>query len=55
MVLAQFERLKKDSDELDIYAQKLKERGQIELAKKISIKRNFILQSMKGLQPQNST
>jgi hypothetical protein len=54
MVLAQFERLKKDSDELNIYAQKLKERGQIELAKKISLKRNYVLESLERLQPQNS-
>jgi hypothetical protein len=42
MVYAQIERLKKDSNELDIYARKLLKRGHESRAQKILQKRDFI-------------
>jgi len=46
MVYAQIERLKKDSNELDIYARKLEKKGQVSRAKKILQKRDFILKRL---------
>ena len=46
MVSAQVERLRKDSDELEIYAQKLEKKGQTQRANKIKKKREFILRSL---------
>jgi len=42
MVLAQLERLQKDSNELEIYAKKLEKKGELQRAKKIQKKREFI-------------
>ena len=42
MVLAQLERLQKDSNELEIYAKKLEKKGELNRAKKIKKKREFI-------------
>jgi len=58
MVLAQLERLKKDSEELDIYAKRLEKKGHIQRADKIKQKRNFVLKTMESLygnQLQNPT
>lgn len=46
MVFAQIERLKKDSNELDIYAKKLFKKGQDQRAQKILRKRDFILNKL---------
>jgi|TARA_B000000565_G_C23487542_1_gene262413 hypothetical protein len=46
MVSAQVERLRKDSDELEIYAQKLEKKGQTQRANKIKKKREFILRAL---------
>ena len=46
MVFAQIERLKKDSNELDIYAKKLSKKGQEQRAQKILRKRDFILNKL---------
>jgi len=46
MVFAQIERLKKDSEELDIYAKKLEKKGQIKRAAKILKKREFVLETL---------
>lgn len=42
MVLAQLERLQKDSNELEVYAKKLEKKGELQRAKKIQKKREFI-------------
>jgi len=42
MVLAQIERLKKDSADLDIYAKKLEKKGSTHRAQKIYAKRDFV-------------
>jgi phage shock protein A len=59
MVYAQIERLKKDSNELDIYAKKLLKRGQESRAQKILQKRDFIQKHLSQLtdipQPANSS
>lgn len=49
MVVAQIERLKKDSEELDIYAKKLEKRGQLTRAQKIQKKREFVLKTIKEI------
>ena len=49
MVTAQLERLKKDSDELDVYAKKLEKRGQLTRAEKIKKKREFVLKTIKEI------
>ena len=46
MVYSQIERLKKDSNDLDLYAKKLQKRGHIDRAKKILQKREFILRAL---------
>ena len=46
MVFAQIKRLKKDSNELDIYAKKLFKKGQEQRAQKILRKRDFILNKL---------
>lgn len=46
MVYSQIERLKKDSNDLDLYAKKLQKRGHLERAKKILQKREFILRTL---------
>jgi len=51
MVYAQLERLKKDSTELDMYAKKLQKKGQIEQAKKIMMKRDYVINTLRELQP----
>lgn len=58
MVLAQIERLKKDSEELDIYAKRLEKKGHTLRADKIKQKRNYLLKTMESLygnQLQNPT
>lgn len=58
MVLAQLERLKKDSEELDIYAKRLEKKGHIQRADKIKQKRSYLIKTMESLygnQLQNST
>lgn len=42
MVLAQLERLKKDANELEIYAKKLQKKGQMDRSKKIIAKQDFL-------------
>lgn len=42
MVLAQLERLQKDSNELEIYAKKLEKKGQIDRMRKILKKQDFL-------------
>ena len=42
MVLAQLERLKKDSKELGIYAQKLEKKGNVDRMNKILKKQDFL-------------
>lgn len=54
MVLAQIERLKKDSTELEIYAQKLAKKGFTEKAQKILRKRDFVLKTLGDIKPANS-
>lgn len=54
MVLAQIERLKKDSDELNIYAKKLEKKGFISRAQMILKKRDFILRQLEAI-PLNSS
>ena len=49
MVTAQLERLKKDSDELDVYAKKLEKRGQLTRAQKIIKKKEFVLKTIKEI------
>lgn len=46
MVFAQIERLKKDSNELDIYAKKLEKKGHTQRAQKIKRKRDFVLRAL---------
>lgn len=53
MVFAQIERLTKDSNELDIYAQKLEKKGQIQRAQKIRTKRDFILKTIEEATVKN--
>ena len=53
MVFAQIERLTKDSNELDIYAQKLEKKGQIQRAQKIRNKRDFILKTIEEATVKN--
>lgn len=53
MVFAQIERLKKDSAELDNYAKKLEKKGEIQRAKKIQKKREFIERALSEVK-QNS-
>jgi len=47
MVLAQLERLRKDSNELEYYALKLKKKGKLTQMKKIIEKRIFIDEKIK--------
>jgi len=54
MVLAQIDRLKKDVNELEIYAKKLVKRGYEQRAQKILKKREFIQQQLEGVVPANS-
>lgn len=54
MVLAQIERLKKDSVELEIYAQKLEKKGFTQRAQKILKKRDFVLRTLGDIKPANS-
>ena len=42
MVLAQLERLKKDSKELEIYARKLEKKGNVDRMNKILKKQDFL-------------
>ena len=49
MVVAQIERLKKDSEELDVYAKKLEKRGQLTRAEKIQKKRKFVLKTIREI------
>jgi len=49
MVVAQIERLKKDSEELDIYAKKLEKRGQLTRAEKIQKKREYVLKTIREI------
>jgi hypothetical protein len=50
MVLAQLERLKKDSRELEIYARKLEKKGNFERMKKILRKQDFLNQRIAEVQ-----
>ncbi len=52
MVLAQIERLKRDSNELDIYAKRLEKKGYVQRAQKIKQKRDFILKTISTMVPQ---
>jgi len=54
MVLAQIERLKKDSTELEIYAKKLAKKGLDSRAEKILKKRDFVLRQLSEVIPANS-
>jgi hypothetical protein len=54
MVLAQIERLKKDSTELEIYAKKLAKKGLESRAEKILKKRDFIQRQLLEVIPANS-
>jgi len=54
MVLAQIERLEKDSAELEIYARKLEKKGFTQRAQKILKKRDFVLKTIGDLKPVNS-
>ena len=47
MLLAQLERLQKDSSDLELYALKLKKRGRINRMEKIVKKLNFIKRKIK--------
>lgn len=42
MVLAQLERLKKDANELEIYARKLEKKGNVDRMRKILKKQDFL-------------
>ena len=42
MVLAQLERLKKDATDLEIYAKKLKKKGNLDRMRKILRKQDFV-------------
>lgn len=50
MVFAQVERLKNDSNELNIYAKKLEKKGKTEQAKKIYAKLNFVQKTLRELE-----
>lgn len=52
MTFAQIERLKKDSNELEIYGRKLEKKGQVARAQKIYAKRDFILRTLRNMVPQ---
>ena len=52
MVLAQIETLKRDSNELDIYAKRLEKKGYVQRAQKIKQKRDFILKTISTMVPQ---
>ena len=54
MVLAQIDRLKKDANELEIYARKLVKRGYEQRAQKILKKREFIQRQLDNVVPANS-
>lgn len=54
MVLAQIERLKKDSNDLEIYARKLAKKGLESRAEKILKKRDFVLRQLAEVVPANS-
>jgi len=49
MVYSQIDRLKKDTNELEIYAKKLEKKGLHERAKKILKKKDFILQRLENV------
>ena len=53
MVYSQIDRLKKDSNNLDLYAKKLQKRGHFDRAKKILQKRDFVLKRLEEV-PQPS-
>jgi len=55
MVLAQIERLRKDSTELEIYAKKLEKKGFTSRAEKILKKRDFVLNQLSRVVPANSS
>jgi len=50
MVLAQLERLKKDSKELEIYARKLEKKGNLERMHKILKKQDFLERRIEEVQ-----
>lgn len=50
MTYNQIERLKKDTNELEIYARKLMKKGETVRAQKIQKKREFILQTLGSVQ-----
>ena len=52
MTFAQIERLKKDSNELEIYGRKLEKKGQVARDQKIYAKRDFILRTLRNMVPQ---
>lgn len=52
MVYSQIERLKKDSNELDLYARKLQKKGHFDRAKKIIQKRDFLNKRLEKILPQ---
>tara|TARA_B100000214_G_scaffold354899_1_gene312161 strand:+ start:173 stop:346 length:174 start_codon:yes stop_codon:yes gene_type:complete len=54
MVIAQLERLKKDSNELEIYASKLKKLGRVKKMESILKKRDYIKQRIKLIKPEVS-
>jgi len=53
MVLAQLERLKKDSKELEIYARKLEKKGNLERMYKILKKQDFLERRIEQVQYSN--
>lgn len=52
MVLAQLERLERDSNELELYALRLKKRGRLKKMERILRKRDFIDQRIKLIRPE---
>jgi|TARA_B100000900_G_C20404725_1_gene644223 uncharacterized membrane protein (DUF106 family) len=51
-MLQQLERLRKDSNELQIYALKLKKRGKLNKMNRILEKRNFLENQIKLINPE---
>jgi len=54
MTYDQIQRLKKDSNELEIYARKLEKKGFTERAQKILRKRDFIVRTLKPMEQHAS-
>tara|TARA_B100000287_G_scaffold431381_1_gene488519 strand:+ start:1146 stop:1325 length:180 start_codon:yes stop_codon:yes gene_type:complete len=52
MVLAQLERLERDSNELELYALRLKKKGRFKKMERILRKRDFIDERIKLIRPE---